>query len=61
MQTRDYDLSRSKTFEPYVIGETYKGKGIYLGESKGAYKFQRHTAPFYQRQQFGPRYHFEAM
>lgn len=47
------------TYEPYIEGQTYKGKGKYLGISMGAHKFERHTQPFFQRLKFGPRYHFE--
>ncbi len=43
----------------YIIGSFYEGKGTYLGISKGVHKFERHTKPFYQKQKFGPRYHFE--
>lgn len=46
-------------FKQYIEGSYYKGKGMYLGESKGCHKFQRHTHPFYQKLKFGPRYHFE--
>lgn len=46
------------TIEPYTVGETYEGKGKYLGRSKGAHKFQRHEQGHY-RKNFGPMYHFE--
>lgn len=45
--------------EPYTIGVVYKGKGEYLGKSKGVHKFKRHEKPFFQKATFGPRYHFE--
>lgn len=47
------------TYKKYIEGVIYKDKGKYLGESKGAHKFERHTQPFYQRLTFGPRYYFE--
>jgi len=42
----------------YIVGIYYTDKGYYLGVTKGAHKFQKHSKPHYQKQ-FGPKYHFE--
>jgi len=47
------------TVQPYIEGMNYKGKGQYLGVSKGAHKFLRHSHPYYKKNIFGVRYHFE--
>lgn len=47
------------TVSEYIEGMDYKGKGQYLGVSKGAHKFLRHSHPYYKKNIFGVRYHFE--
>ena len=46
------------TYQKYIVGSTYEGKGKYLGETKGAHKFLRHDKPLYQKTS-GAKYFFE--
>lgn len=55
-----------ETYEPYIIGEVYKGKGKYLGKAtpfgdSAVHKFERHSHSFTfaRAKNFGPKYFFE--
>lgn len=59
---REIILHSLLTYEPYIVGATYDGKGKYLGKTKhGVHKFEKHTRSFTfaRANNFGPKYHFE--
>lgn len=60
---KEFRLQRHETYEKYIIGVLYDGKGTYLGKTKnGVHKFEKHTKSFTfaRANNFGPKYHFEA-
>jgi hypothetical protein len=61
MKTETISIHNAPTYEPYVIGTLYEGKGTYLGKTKGGHKFERHSEPKYKGIHFGlgPKYFFE--
>lgn len=58
----EFRIHRHETYEKYIIGILYDGKGTYLGKTKkGVHKFEKHQRSFTfgRANNFGPKYHFE--